>query len=277
MAVYRNEFHEHLVVAGGVEAQGIRVVWGGVWSGFLVGAGVFLLLSILGLAIGVSTAEIGTGEQLNASGLGMGAAIWSGLALLISLFVGGMVATRTGVVFDRATGVIEGVLVWVLSILAILYMASSGIGFLASSVSGLVGGLTQSAGAVASGIDVGALTSGDANQIVARLEDPKTTQLVAAATGMSPDEARSTLNGIAQRVQAVRNDPAQALAEAKKGLQDLATRAGQRVERAAAAAQPYASATMWTTLVAMLLALVAAVGGALTGRNQVERRLRRRG
>jgi len=186
------------------------------------------------------------------------------------------VATRTGIVFDRAASLIEGVLVWVLSILAIIYMASSGIGLLASSVTGLVGGLTQSAGAVASGIDVTALTSGDANQIVARLEDPKTAQLVAAATGMSQDEARSTLGGIVQRVQAVRNEPAQALAEAKKGLQDLATRAGQRVERAAAAAQPYASATMWTTLVAMLLALVAAVGGALTGRNQVERRLRRR-
>lgn len=273
MPVYRTELREHPWAAPAGESGGTRVAWGGVWSGFLVGAGVFLLLSILGLAIGVSTAEIGTSQRLDASGLGLGAAIWSGIALLISLFIGGMVATRTGLVFDRAAGFIEGVLVWVLAILAIVYMASSGIGFVASSVSGLLGGLTQGASAVATNIDVSALTSGDANQIVARLKDPKTVRLVAAATGSSRDEARSTLNGIAERVNAAHDDPAQALAEARKGLQEVAARAGQRVERAAAAAQPYASATMWTTLIAMLLALVAAIAGAMTGRAQVEHRL----
>lgn len=273
MTVRGTDIHERVLVAPGADRQGIRVAWGGVWSGFLVAVGVLLLLSVLGLAIGISAADIGPGEDANAKGLGIGAAIWSGVTLLIALFVGGMVATRTGMVHDGTTGMIEGVLIWVLSILALIYMAGSGIGMLSSSVFGVLGGVTQGAAAAVRSIDVGELTSGDVTQITARLNDPKTVQLVAAATGMPQQEARSTLAGIAQRVEAARNDPTQAVAEARKGVQELASKAGARVERAASQAQPYASATLWTTLIAMVVALLAAVGGAMTGRRQVVQRL----
>ena len=273
MAVPGTEIHEHVVVAPTANLQGIRVAWGSVWSGFLVALGVFLVLSVLGLAIGISAVDIGPGEDANASSLGIGAAIWGGLTLLIALFVGGLVATRTGMIYDGAAGVIEGVLVWVLSILTLIYMAGSGIGLLSSGVFGALGGVTQGAAAAVRNIDVTELTSGDVTQISARLNDPKTVQLVAAATGMPQQEARSTLAGIAQQVEAARNDPTQAVAEARKGLQELASKAGARIERAAASAQPYASATMWSTLVAMVIALLAAIGGAMTGRRQVARRL----
>ena len=120
-----------------------------------------------------------------------------------------------------------------------------------------------------SSVDVGDLSSGNVDQITARLNDPKTVQLVAAATGMAQAEARTTLSGIAQRVESARNDPAQAIAEARKGAEEIASKVTARAERAAAEAQPYASATMWSTL----LALVAAVGGAMSGRKQVANRL----
>ena len=254
--------------------QSSRIAWGGVWSGLLVAVGVFLLLTVLGLAIGVSAADVGPGEEGNAKGLGIGAAVWSGLTLLVSLFVGGMVATRTGMVYDRASGMIEGVLVWVLAVILLIYMASSGIGMLASGVFGTLGGVARGAtSAVSSSVNVGELTSGNVEQITARLDDPKTAQLVAAATGVPQSEAKATLSQIAQRVESARGDPAQATAEARKGMEEIAAKAGARVERAAAEAQPYASATMWSTLLALLLALGAAVGGAMSGRKQVANRL----
>ena len=265
---------ERGVASAATLQQGGRIAWGGVWSGLLVAVGVFLLLSVLGLAIGVSAADVGPAEDGNAKGLGIGAAVWSGLTLLIALFIGGMVATRTGMVYDRATGIIEGVLVWVLAIILLIYMASSGIGMLTSGVFGALGGVTRgAAAAVTSTVDVDELSGGNVEQIAARLNDPKTVQLVAAATGMPQAEARTTLSAIAQRVESARSDPEKASAEARNGLEEIAVKAGARVERAAAEAQPYASATMWSTFLALVLALGAAVAGAMNGRKRVAHRL----
>jgi flagellar basal body-associated protein FliL len=232
-----------------------------------------MLMTVLGLAIGISTANVGPGEDGNAAGLGIGAAIWSGLTLLIALFVGGMVATKTGMIYGKAAGMVEGVLIWVLFILTLVYMASSGIGMLSSGMFSALGGVTKGAATAVQNVDVNSLTSGDVSQITARLNDPNTAQMVATATGMQQDEARKTLTDIAKRVEEVKDDPAKAAAEARRGLQDVATKAAARVEEAAATAQPYASATLWSTLLAMILSLAAAVAGAMTGRKQAANQL----
>jgi hypothetical protein len=272
MSVSNTNLDERVVVDS-TDTQGMRVAWGGVWTGYLVAIGAALLLGVLGLAIGVSAADVGPGEDLNAKGLGLGAVIWSGLTLLVSLFIGGLVATRTGMVHDRATGVIEGVLIWVLSILTMIYMAASGISTVGSGVLGALGGATRGAAAAVQNIDVSQLASGDVSQITARLKDPKTAQLVSRATGTPQDETRARLGEIANRVDAAKDDPAKAAEEARKGLQDFASKAGARAQQAAADAKPYATATIWTTLIALALALIASILGAMSGRRQVVHRL----
>ncbi|MCY7315514.1 MAG: hypothetical protein LH480_07810 [Rubrivivax sp.] len=231
-----------------------------------------LLMSVLGLAIGVSAADVGPGQEGNAKGLGIGAAVWSGVSLIIALFIGGMVATRTGMIYDRAVKMTEGALVWVLSMLALIYMTASGIGLLSSGIFGALGGVVQAAVAAVKSVDVSQLGSGDVTQVVARMNDPATVRVVAAATGMSEQETRSSLSGIAQRVQAVRDDPPKVSAEARAGLEQLTSQAGARVGRAAAEAQPYAATTMWSTLLAMLVAFIAAIAGAMVGGTQAAQR-----
>lgn len=108
---------------GGME--GLRVSWGGVWGGVLVSMGMLVLLGALGIAVGVSTIdplEADPQKVMTAAG------IWGGVSLLASLFIGGLVATRIGMVFDRATGVFEGMLVWVVALLLMAAFAGSGIG-----------------------------------------------------------------------------------------------------------------------------------------------------
>ena len=112
-------------VLKGAGVEGLRVSWGGVWGGVLVSMGMLLLLGALGVAVGVSTIDPDTAD---ASKVMTAAGIWGGVSLLVSLFVGGMVATRIGMVFDRATGMFEGVLVWVVSLLLMAAFAGSGIG-----------------------------------------------------------------------------------------------------------------------------------------------------
>lgn len=129
--------HEHVDTS----FDGLRISWGGIWAGVLTVLGTLLFLTTLGLAVGISAADPG---NTDAGALGLGAAIWSGLALLIALFVGGMAATRLGMIYDRATGAFEGALVWVLSFVAILWLASSGVQLVASGISSVFSGVTQS-------------------------------------------------------------------------------------------------------------------------------------
>jgi hypothetical protein len=111
--------------AGGFD--GLRVSWGGVWSGVLVTLGALILLSSLGVAIGMSAVDP---ASANAQRVAAIAGIWGAASLLAALFLGGMVATRTGMIYDRATGMFEGVLVWVVSVLLMAAFAGSGIGLI---------------------------------------------------------------------------------------------------------------------------------------------------
>lgn len=245
--------------------EGSRISWAGIWSGFLVGLGVLLILGVLGLAVGITAVDIGPGENAGA-GLGAGAAIWGGLSLLIALFLGGLVASRCGMTHDRATGVTEGALVWVLTTLLVIYLAGSGIGLLFGTAGSLLGGISRQISNAAPAL--GDLASGDINQVITRLRDPQTARTVAAATGLTPAQAQNRLNEIASRAEAARNNPAQATAEVRQGLQNLMGQAGQQLEQAAAAAQPYATSALWWTWLSLVVSLLAAVIGATIGANR---------
>ena len=110
-----------------LHTEGMRVSWGGVFGGVLTAVGLLMLLTALGVAVGISAAQPGETE---ASTLGTGAGIWGAVALLVSLFLGGLVSTRIGAITDGTTGFFEGALVWVVSVLLMLYLATSGIGML---------------------------------------------------------------------------------------------------------------------------------------------------
>jgi hypothetical protein len=251
-----------------IPLDGLRISWGGIWAGVLTVLGTLLFLTTLGLAIGVSAADPG---NTDAGTLGIGAAIWSGLALLIALFIGGMAATRLGMVFDRAAGAFEGALVWVLSFVAILWLAGSGVQLVASGISRVFSGVTQTIGSTAGGL--AELSTGDVDQILARLNDPRTANTVAMATGMSEQDVRSSLGEVAQRVQAARDNPQQAAAEVRSGMERLMSKAREQLPAAAERMQEGAAKTAWIAFAAMLLSLIAAVAGAMVGRKRAARRI----
>jgi hypothetical protein len=256
--------HEHVDTS----LDGLRISWGGIWAGVLTVLGTLLFLTTLGLAVGISAADPG---NTDAGALGVGAAIWSGLALLIALFVGGMAATRLGMIYDRATGAFEGALVWVLSFVAILWLASSGVQLVASGISSVFSGVTQTIGSVTGGVND--LSTGDVEQMLARLNDPRTVGTISTATGIPEHEVRSSLGEMARRVEAARDNPEQAAAEVRRGAEQLISRARQQLPAAAERVQNTATKTAWITFGAMLISLIAAVAGAMAGRKRAAQRL----
>ncbi len=262
--------HEHRFAATAwFGAEGMKVSWGGVFAGVLVAMGVSMLLASLGVAIGISAVNPG---ETDASTIGIGAAIWGGLQLLIALFIGGMVATRVGAFFDRTTGFFEGVLVWVVSLLVMAYLAGSGIASVAAGTFSLLGGATQTLSEVVEGEGAGANVdiSGSVDEMAAQLRSPELVNQVASITGLSVNETRDTLNEAATRVDANRNNPARAAEEARRGVATLVERARTRGALAAQAqaVKPEAASTAWLTFAALLLSLGAAVSGAMLGRSK---------
>jgi hypothetical protein len=109
-----------------VSLEGMRVSWGGIWAGMLVVLGAMLVLSALGIAVGFSA----DARNVDPEKISTGAVIWSRGSLLIALFLGGMAAARMSMVWDRFTGLAQGALVWVVSMIAVLLLGANGVGLI---------------------------------------------------------------------------------------------------------------------------------------------------
>jgi len=179
---------------------GVRVRWGGVTSGWVMALGTILLLTALGLAIGISAiGDPRTADSNTASGLGMGAGLWGAITLLIASFLGGLVSTRVTDRPDRGGAFLHGALVWTLTSLVLVWLLGQGISLGLSGLFGALSGLTRTAAtavtttATQGGDLAQSLGLTDPMQVMNRLDNPETAALFASATGMSPEEARTTL------------------------------------------------------------------------------------
>lgn len=169
-----------------------RISWSAVFAGVLVAIVTQMLLTLLGLGIGLGT--IDPVEETNpTAGLGIGSAIWYIISSLISLFLGGWVAGRLASAPRLFDGVIHGVLTWCLVTLLTIYFLTTTIGSIIGGAGRLVGGLVRTAGSAASaaapqlgdavqdqlkanGIDMNDLDLGDlkgeVNQVLRQTGDP---------------------------------------------------------------------------------------------------------
>ena len=110
-----------------------RVRWGSVLAGIFAAISTLMALTVLGLAIGLSSFDAGD----TAGPFGFGAGIWGAISTLIAFFVGGLIAARTAAVGGHSNGILNGAMVWFVAIPLLLYALGSGIGALASTVGGI--------------------------------------------------------------------------------------------------------------------------------------------
>ncbi len=96
-----------------VDYAQLSVRWPGVWTGFLIGVGILVILTALGMAVGASAAN----TKL--------ALWWGGISFLIAMFLGGAVSARW--VTGGLTSVLQGALVWVLAVVCVFLLTGFGI------------------------------------------------------------------------------------------------------------------------------------------------------
>jgi len=122
-----------------------RVSWGALIAGALIALIVHLMLTLLGLGVGAMTLEP-TGGQAVPEGLGIGAAIWSGVSVLIAMFVGGWFAGYLAGAPEKTDGALHGLVAFALATLVSLWLVTSAAGTLfAGAGSAMQGPLGQQA------------------------------------------------------------------------------------------------------------------------------------
>lgn len=111
-----------------------RVSWGAIWGGLLTALGLFILLSLLASAIGITTVRTGGADAETVNRFtGVAGAIIG----LVSFFVGGYVAGAMGGWAARPAGMLNGFLVWALANVIVLALAAFGLGQLFGAAGGL--------------------------------------------------------------------------------------------------------------------------------------------
>jgi len=112
-----------------VASVGTRVRWSAVFAGVVVGFAVYLTLSVLALAVGVSTVD-----HMNGRSFAITAAVVSAVILLAAMFLGGFVVSRSTVGEQPGEGVTYGVLVWGTML---MFLIVGGVGLGVGTLAGL--------------------------------------------------------------------------------------------------------------------------------------------
>ncbi len=126
-----------------------RISWGAIFAGAVMALVAQLAFSLLGLGLGASAANPYSDNPVG--GLGVGAAIWTLLSVLISLFTGGYVAARLAGMPRKQDSMLHGLVTFGLTSLLGFYLLTSGLGSLIGGAGSLVSSVVSKATSAASG------------------------------------------------------------------------------------------------------------------------------
>lgn len=116
-----------------------RVRWGPIIAGLVTTLASMLVLTVLGLAIGLSVFE----PSSDGSDVGAATAIWSGASAVIAFLLGGWVTGRTAGVFKSEMAMLNGLLVGLSAIALVLWLTTTGVTNLLGSLGQNIGDIAQ--------------------------------------------------------------------------------------------------------------------------------------
>jgi len=206
------------------------ISWPAVFASLAVGISVMLLLTLAGVAVGISVVEPGADSP---RAITIGAATWQTISMLIAALVGGYVAARLSGLRRTADGVLHGAVAWGATTVLYAALATTALGTLTAGMFGL---LTPS-----SSEKPAASTSAPLN--VDRDQAQRTLENI----GLSPDQARTVIDQLTGNAPA-----ASANAAARAQPDEVADTVG--------------TATGWLSATVLLSLLLSLMGGAMGAR-----------
>jgi hypothetical protein len=226
--------------------------WSAVIAGVAVGISVQLLLTLLGIASGLSMISVQEGEVPGAATL-----IWAGIALLLSGFIGAYVTGYMCGLKRRTDGMLHGVVSWSVTTLLFVMLATSAGG---SLLSGVFSGVGSTSNAIAQGGTAGVLRALINNEIGGEVSNVSIRTLQQQLANGQRDQAIEYMGTNL----GLRRDQASAIVDQTFILSGSPERASIQGREAADRAIRNASLAAWLVFVAVVLSLaLSLVGGAL--------------
>lgn len=149
------------------------VSWPAIFASLAVGISVMLLLTLAGVAVGVSVVDPGADGP---RAITMAAATWQTISMLVAAIVGGYVAARLSGLRRTADGVLHGAVSWGATTVLYAALATTALGTLTAGMFGLLApGTPERAAATATSV-----AAGDRDQA----------QLTLESIGLSAEQAR---------------------------------------------------------------------------------------
>jgi hypothetical protein len=211
-----------------------RVQWGPIIAGVLAAIVAFLLLTILGFALGASVLD-----PANTAGqIGTWAAIWGALSAIVAFFLGGWIAARTAAVDGAFAGVMNGLMVGAAGLLFIIWLTASGLGNLFGTIGATVGSVLNVAANAA-----------PAAQNAANVTANQAGKAIEQQTGIDINNPQAAATAVAGQMQQAANQAGKAIAAADNPQTFEAVRKGAL-----------------GTLIGLLLPLLASALGGWVGR-----------
>ena len=230
----------------------------------MVALSIYIILSMLGVALGVEMVVRGSDARL-----GAGAAIYSIATLLLAMFFGGWATSRLAVGESKLEAVLYGLILWGVLFLGLVWLLSTGI---RAGFGGMVG-VASGAYTVARDVsDDGKASSPSSSSsgVVEALRRRYDTELGGdkfvedlKKAGFDEAQAKKAQAEIKGRIDRLRDDPS-SLPEVAR---DLANK--PEVQRAAAEVAEGATRATWWTLVGMITSLATVIAGSLVGAGEL--------
>lgn len=210
-----------------------RVSWGAIAAGAMIALTIYVVLALLGVALGIEMAVRGSNDYL-----GAGTAIYTIFSLLVAMFFGGWATSRLAVGESKLEAVLYGLILWGLLFAGMIWLVTAGI---KTGFGAMVGTATGIYSTEAGDVDVGRIT---ADLKRAGFDD-------------------ATVNKFRDYYERVRNDP---VAVGDVGKEVRSDPEARQTGRQAAQAARQAS---WWSLGGVLVSLLTVIVGSLMGSGEL--------
>ena len=178
-----------------------RVQWGPIVAGVIAALVSFLLLTILGFALGASVLD-----PANTAGeIGAWAGVWGAISAVVAFVVGGWIAARSAAVDGTFAGLMNGLMVGATGLLFIIWLTAAGLGNLFGTIGSTVGSVLDVAASAVPAAQEAASGNIDVEEAGDAVEEQ---------TGINVDDPQAAATAVAGQIEEVTEQAEETIAAA---------------------------------------------------------------